>query len=501
MPIENMKKLPIKDILSDPTTYITDPGTLTVNLSDFVVSVHDGITPGGLPLGGGSGGTVSWNAITGKPTFATVATSGAYTDLTGKPVLSPVATGGTLSAASVTGLSLVATSGAYTDLIGSPTLAPVATSGAYTDLTGKPVLALVATSGLYNDLTGSPTLAPVAISGSYTDLSGTPVALSSSILPQATTTLYVSKSAITGVNPITPNGSQAAPFSTIQAAADYATTTFPVSTGVGETVAIFVGPGEFDENVTITRPLMHLIGVNGRAKGTQLNGNMIINPSVEFGLSQVNNTLSIQGIFLSAPTGDVLSFQGTNRFTFYGRDLGFYANPGSAGACIAQTNTSVGGTKLFFYDVDVNGSDSTGPTVNVSNSYFFVIQQANIDTGHSANGLSFTTSSVTLSTVSIDAGNTGNIVDIPTGSATIMNCYIQGSGANSNGFNLGATSTLTLTQNTLGIPAGTGFVVNGVAGAALLQSVNSVLPGKNVVISSDITNTNMITTISTSGGF
>ncbi len=50
MTTPNMKKLPIKDILSDPDTYITDPGTLTVNLETFVVSVHDGYTPGGIPI-------------------------------------------------------------------------------------------------------------------------------------------------------------------------------------------------------------------------------------------------------------------------------------------------------------------------------------------------------------------------------------------------------------------------------------------------------------------
>jgi hypothetical protein len=50
----NMKKIDTKDILSNPDTYITNPGTLTVNLETFVVSVHDGYTPGGLPIGGGT---------------------------------------------------------------------------------------------------------------------------------------------------------------------------------------------------------------------------------------------------------------------------------------------------------------------------------------------------------------------------------------------------------------------------------------------------------------
>ena len=57
--------------------------------------------------------TVAWTGITGKPTFATAATSGSYTDLIDKPTLF---------------------SGSYTDLTNKPTLF----SGSYTDLTNKP---------------------------------------------------------------------------------------------------------------------------------------------------------------------------------------------------------------------------------------------------------------------------------------------------------------------------------------------------------------------------
>jgi len=43
-------------------------------------------------------------------------------------------------------------------ILNRPTLASVATSGSYSDLTGKPSLATVATSGSYNDLTNKPTI-------------------------------------------------------------------------------------------------------------------------------------------------------------------------------------------------------------------------------------------------------------------------------------------------------------------------------------------------------
>ena len=64
----------------------------------------------------------------------------------------------------------------YTDVSGTPTLATVATSGAYADVTGTPTLAAVATTGAYADVTGTPAAAlPLTggtLSGGLTVTSG-----------------------------------------------------------------------------------------------------------------------------------------------------------------------------------------------------------------------------------------------------------------------------------------------------------------------------------------
>jgi hypothetical protein len=171
--------------------------------------------------------TGAYSDLTGTPTLATVATTGAYSDLTGTPTLgtaaaedvgtlagnvvqldgtaklpavdgsqltnlpSGVTTLGALTDVDVTGavntnvLKYNSTSGdwedgavAYSEVTGTPTLATVATTGAYSDLTGTPTLATVATTGAYSDLTGTPTLATVATTGAYSDLSGTPTNVS-----------------------------------------------------------------------------------------------------------------------------------------------------------------------------------------------------------------------------------------------------------------------------------------------------------------------------------
>jgi hypothetical protein len=92
----------------------------------------------------------SWTNLSGKPSLATVATSGSYNDLSNRPVLFD---------------------GTWTNLSGKPSFATVATSGSYNDLSNKPVLF----DGTWTNLSGKPTFASVATSGSYNDLINRPV--------------------------------------------------------------------------------------------------------------------------------------------------------------------------------------------------------------------------------------------------------------------------------------------------------------------------------------
>ena len=73
--------------------------------------------------GGGTADSVNWENVVGKPTFATVATTGSYNDLTDKPTIPAAYTHpDTHPASMITGLSTVATSGSYADLTNKPTI-------------------------------------------------------------------------------------------------------------------------------------------------------------------------------------------------------------------------------------------------------------------------------------------------------------------------------------------------------------------------------------------
>lgn len=114
------------------------------------LALGPGLTLSNGVLDAGQSSAPTWASITGKPTFSTVATSGAYADLAGLPALF---------------------SGSYSDLTGKPALF----SGVYADLTGKPVLF----DGAYTSLTAIPaTFAPAPHTQAFSTITATPTTLS-----------------------------------------------------------------------------------------------------------------------------------------------------------------------------------------------------------------------------------------------------------------------------------------------------------------------------------
>lgn len=137
---------------------------LVYDVSTMAIDVVKGLKSIVIGGSGTSDSSVYWANILEKPTFVTVATTGSYTDLINKP---------TLFNGSYNYLSNVPTSFTpsahnqdWSTVTGKPTFATVATSGSYTDLSNKPSMF----SGSYTDLTNKPSL----FSGSYNDLTNKP---------------------------------------------------------------------------------------------------------------------------------------------------------------------------------------------------------------------------------------------------------------------------------------------------------------------------------------
>ena len=124
--------------------------------------------------------SLSWDKVSGKPTFATVATSGSYNDLSNKPIIPAAYSLPTASAAtkggvkvgnglsidasteklSVTNYNNLATNSSITSAVNAMgnTKANASHTHVTSDITDFPILATVATSGSYSDLSDKPTI-------------------------------------------------------------------------------------------------------------------------------------------------------------------------------------------------------------------------------------------------------------------------------------------------------------------------------------------------------
>jgi hypothetical protein len=202
---------------NDGETRIGEKDRLWYDSNTNSIRISDGVTPGGVIVGGSGGGgdyvlpTASSTTkggvkigsnitITDGVISVAAPFSGSYNDLTNKPTIpslsgyateSYVTSQGYITSSALTGYAtetFVTTRGyltsvgtiSYNDLSNKPSLF----SGSYTDLTNKPTLF----DGAYASLSGKPTL----FSGSYTDLSSKPTIYSSAYI--GTTSLDFTRS-------------------------------------------------------------------------------------------------------------------------------------------------------------------------------------------------------------------------------------------------------------------------------------------------------------------
>ena len=113
---------------------------------------------------------VSWNDVSNKPSFATVATSGSYNDLSNKPTI-PTVNDATLTIqknGTTVDTFTANSSSDKTVNISVPTKTSDLTNDSgyitgvsWNDVSNKPSFATVATSGSYNDLSNKPTIPTV----------------------------------------------------------------------------------------------------------------------------------------------------------------------------------------------------------------------------------------------------------------------------------------------------------------------------------------------------
>jgi len=142
----------------------------------------------------------TWESLSGKPTFATVATSGSFADLLSKPTtlsgfgisdaMSTSHAANGITSNDITNWNNAFSWGNHSGLYKSISYFPT-----WDEIDGKPTFASVATSGSYDDLTNK----PISFDGTWSSLSGTPTTLSGYGITDAMSTSHPAN-VITAIN-------------------------------------------------------------------------------------------------------------------------------------------------------------------------------------------------------------------------------------------------------------------------------------------------------------
>lgn len=263
------------------------------------------------------------------------------------------------------------------------------------------------------------------------------------------------------------------PFLTLSAAISYVESTFTS----GESVVIYIHPGDYAEAITITRPRTHLIGIQGTNAFIAQIGSVTFAPTTTVG-GVYNSSFSIEGLLLAAPAvaQSVITVAGTAECSLHMRNVYLYADDaGQKG--ITVTNTAATKSRFYFNDLLVNNQLCGATAMDLSNSVSQIKNTTVYSGTASCLKLSSTASALaafclfeTSGTLALDIGET---------SLTLSTSSITASGSNPSGVTVAAGGTYTTIQNFYNVTSGTGYAITGSAGAVVTHALNTFAYGTN----------------------
>jgi hypothetical protein len=452
-----MPSLQLRRGLAANRTNITPAaGELIFTTDTQRLYVGDGSTAGGIVIGGQNSGTVTSVDISGGTTGLS-ATGGPVTD------------SGTITLAG----TLAVTNGGTGQTTANSAFNALAPS--QTGNTGK-FLTTDGTDTSWATLDSLPSQANN--NGKVLVTNGTSASWSTVDIANR---LYVTK----GGNDSNADGSISKPFLTIGAALSYANTQYPVTVSSATHIAIFIGPGNYAENITINRATTHLFGAEGKLKSTFLNGSVTVEPTQSYqGIFQTN--ISLNNLFITGGASSALTLAGTVQCSLDVNNCYLYSD---SGAGFTTTSTASGGNRIRLYNTDIT-TVGTAVTLNVTNTTNCIISYMTLSSGSTTNAVNLS-GTITLSLVQIATTSATNVINVATGTVSLGYSAVTTTKANGNGINIAAGATVIATAVTYNVVAGTGKAVNGSAGAVYVRGGNYYIPGTNSGIGASVTTFNM----------
>lgn len=289
----------------------------------------------------------------------------------------------------------------------------------------------------------------------------------------------------------TGNGSIGNPFLTITDAITQAETA-----SLTTSVIIYIHPGVYTENITLTKPKISLVGLtNTYSNACQINGTVIVTPSDD-SMGVFNTIFTLENLLITASgSSSVLTFSGNNTGYIHINNCKIWSSSNSQ-RIIYITNTSATVPRIKIKMSDLQNTDGTGSifevasgsTINggIYNSFFY----GNSSTTIICRG---STSSLVIQDCDIQ-GTNSYLVDIVSASlVSFLKCSFVNYSLNSSGINMSSTAIAVTYHCLFNIPTNssfptnltppgttTGYAVKGVSGANFTYGNVSFVPLTNI---------------------
>lgn len=287
--------------------------------------------------------------------------------------------------------------------------------------------------------------------------------------------IYVDKSG----NDATANGSSSLPFKTIQAAHDYAKTNYKNTFDDSSNVIICINPGLYNENLNLTRPRTHLIGVaNGITRSVTVTGNILI-ASTATG-SVLNKSISIYNINSVATNTNNITISGTNGYQVFLNNLRVVTNGTNSSSISSE---SINTLRVTLDKVTII-HNSNKEALYLGTTTEAIIYNSSISAAN--------TSTIKQIGASLDISNSylevsssiSSVVNIHNGIASFAQTTLQNGDSDGNGIYIGPTGFVNLINSTLNIGAdgGSGTAIDGNVGGICKTGnlIYSLTSNKNV---------------------
>jgi len=249
-------------------------------------------------------------------------------------------------------------------------------------------------------------------------------------------------------------------------------------------VTIVVAPGVYSENITLSRPKTHLVGlVQSKSNATTIAGSVLINPSAVVG-GLYNSIFTIEN-FLISSNGDGITVSGDKECNVFITNVYCFSSGAGQKRGIVCSQTSSAKTRVQLHNVLVNNVSTNSCSLYLSNTY---------TTAQSLTCYSGASESVQLAGTTLvandswfQANNASAIVSVNQSSVlSVGSSYLNNQYQNGSGIHIAPGGQVVCANNVFQITGTSGFAVSGGAGSVFAHANNCFVYGTSNKISNAI---------------